>query len=290
MAKSLPEPILKAARPINRRRLYLRYQRFLRSVGTDIRRFLVIGTIPKSGLHYMLFLLANYVRLLDGSANGPVKGTEMDAMFPNSSCYQTLDITSHHDQTSSLKLIGLDDLVGTSSVYWNYWDRSRVVHLYRNPLDFAVSRFFDYESRKSTIGTYPGPVETLEGDLDSYVKSYLSYREAAGAGDTNVLRISYEDLVSYPLPCFRIILRWLGVDPDPSLTETAVRYSSRETLRRLEDAGHPVETTPDFVGKFFVRDGGIGQWKQHFEISDVQRVRQRLSLSGIKLEDFVLEA
>ena len=285
----LPESVRKIGGPINRRILLLRYSWYLRKFDVDRKRLLIIGTIYKSGTHYLLFLLANYLRLLSGTANGHVTPPEMFEMFPNDQPYLTFNSPPSYKQpTPHLKLLGLDDLTYMHAAYFSlYWGGSRVVHLYRNPLDFAVSIFFHfYQGYGREIS---GPVEVLDRELDSYIERYLSYREVAKAGNTNLLRISYEDLVTYPEACLGMVLRWLGTEPDPSIIKMATQHSRVETVRQFEEAGMPIDARTQFTGRF-ARNGSIGQWKQYFGSADVERTRQRLSTHGIKLEEFTLEA
>ena len=292
LGRGLPRPIKEALRPIYNRTRYMRYEWNLRRLGSSKDRLLIIGTIPKSGLHYMRFLLGNYLRLLGGVADGPGSPNELKAMFPNrwQEAYTSWP-PEYRQPTPLLKLVGIDDFPMQHGPYQSpHWDSSRVLHLYRNPLDYAVSwYFYNFHYRTNRSQLVSGPDEVLDQNLDHYAGIYLSYREQALAGKTNLLRVSYEDLVSFPEERFAMILHWLNLETEPSLIERATEYSSRNTIKQFEERDGTFDDTEDFTGKF-VRDGSIGQWKEYFNDSAVERVQDRLSLYGIDLDEFTLEA
>ena len=187
--------------------------------------------------------------------------------------------------------MGIDDFPMQHGPYQSpHWDSSRVLHLYRNPLDYAVPwYFYNFQFRTSQTGSVSGPVEVFDRYIDRYMEIYLSYRKVAATGQSNMLRISYEDLTTSPQNYLNIILRWLGTEPDPSLIDRSIEYSSRDTIREFEDLDGTFDDTEDFTGKF-VRDGSIGQWKDYFDDADLNKVRERLRLSGVDLDEFILEA
>jgi len=287
----LPNAFKNILRPVYRYSKHLRYKRWLWRLQVSKQQLLILATIPRSGTHYMKFLLANYVKLLSNENSKPVDAGEMNSMLPNLWHRTYLNFTDHQTPTRLLDSIGLHDIPRSHIEYMHpYWDKSRVIHLYRNPLDFAVSfYFYKYENRSGLKGTVSGPAEVMEKHFEYYIKMYLSYRDVAHEGNASLLRISYEDLVRYPQFFLGMILRWIGVEPKPSLLDAAVRHSSRDTMRRLEK-NNPINPRAKDLNGNFVRNGGIGQWKEYFDSSDVSKIERKLSRVGIKLKEFVLEA
>ena len=271
----------------------------LRRLGISKRQLLILATITKTGTHYMRFLFANYLKLLGGSSDGPVTSQEMDAMFPNGWHRAYL---RPHDYTKPTPLLGqfnLHDFPRSHINYqWPYWDGSRVLHIYRNPLDFAVSYYiFRYEYHPDLAGTVSGPVEVMDMHLDEFAAMYLSYRQASTDTNARVLSLCYEDIVRYPEVCFGTVLRWLGIEPQPSLVSTAVEYSSTHTTALIgageiwQRNGTP-PADPAKIAAFtdkFVKEGSVGQWREYFDESDVRRVREKLNKAGINLQEFVLD-
>lgn len=287
----LPDPIYSVGRDLFHRSVNLKYNRFLKKKRIRKERLLIFGTITRSGLNFGKFMIANYLKLLAGTSTGPLGPSEMVAMFPNLQWYHRyVSPRTFTPPTPELDLLGIDDVTHIHSGYRKpYFDGSKVIHFYRNPLDYAVSRFFFYYKNNTDTGlTVSNPVEALELELDEYVDFYRSYQQAARSGKASVLRISYESLILNPATCLEIILGWLGVEASQSLIETAVRYSNRETIKGLNDRWEH-ESQPNFVGRH-INNGSIGQWKQYFSPSEVNHIQERLSGHGIRLEDFQLEA
>jgi hypothetical protein len=270
LKRILPEPVKRAVRPCYQYSRDLKYDRNLRRLQTKKSRLLILATIANSGTHYMKFLLANYVNLAAGGSERPISANEMNAMLPNIWHKAYWDPAEYKRPTNLLSLLGLDDIPRSHFEYqYRYWRQSRTLHLFRNPLDYAVSQFFyKYEFREGLSGTVSGPAEVLETHFDDYTRFYRSYREAAETGNHRILRISYEDLIRTPQACLRIIIKWLGVEPDPALVETATLFSSKDVVAQLEKDGPIHPDRADLKGSF-VRDGSIGQWKKYFDKSDL---------------------
>ncbi|MQF67070.1 sulfotransferase domain-containing protein [SAR202 cluster bacterium AD-802-F09_MRT_200m] len=295
LKKVVPAPVRKAMRPIYDYSLYMKYNRKLNRLGVNKKRLLIMGTIARSGLHKMRFMLANYLKLATGTSDGPVKSEEMWSMFPNDWWYVYWfrhPAMAYKSPTPLLEQFGLDDLTEIHTVYPSYcWDQSKVLHLYRNPLDFAVSyyhwAFKYYPERWPNVAN---PVDVMDILLDDYATMYVSYQKAALRKDTNVLRFSYEELMTDPQTCLSATLTWLGTTVDQSLVELACEYSSTASIRQLEERDGPMADNPvtRITGRF-LRDGSIGQWKEHFDDSAVSKVEARLNAYGIKLGDFTLE-
>ena len=269
----------------------IKFSRFLDSRKIDKSRLLILATTPRSGTNYMQFLFANYINLLSGTSDGPVDANTKNAMLPNTWAAAYVRQKNFQTPTPNLELIGLDDLVATHTQYQNpHWNNSKVLHIYRNPLDFVVSTYYYvYEYRTSRVGTMANPVDVMDNHLEAYADVYRSFREAARSGNRHLLRVSYEDLVTYPAATFRIILRWLGLEADISLVGQATQLSSMESIRKLEDRDGPIDPVIDTPGGHFVRDGSIGQWKKYFQPEDVDLARSKLASFGVSLDEFTLE-
>lgn len=288
----IPKRLINLIKPGYHSARSLRYSAFLKSRKISKSRMLILGTPGRSGTHYMRFLFANYIRLLSGTSDGPIDSKTLNSMFPNKWGEAYFGVRTFQHPTADLGLIELDDLTHTHDKYRApYWNNSKILHIYRNPLDFCVSTFFfRYEYRTSHVGTVVNPVEVMNDHLEAYAANYRSYREVAGRGNSQILRVSYEDLISFPAPTFRMILRWLGVEAKTDLVEIATKYSSRESIRKIEDRDGPIDTMIDTPEGRFVRDGSIGQWKKYFQPEDLEVAQAKLARFGVSLDEFTLEA
>ncbi|MCK5706700.1 MAG: sulfotransferase domain-containing protein [Candidatus Aureabacteria bacterium] len=276
------------------------YENRLKQLNMNKKQLLILGTIARSGTHYSKFLIGNYLKLAAGNSDGSLTGEEMYSMLPNRWYKSYLNVRNmpfgsiwpdeYKKPTPHLELLGLQDIARSHEIYQTrFWDDSPVLHLYRNPLDYAVSiYYYMYKNRQGAIKV-KSPVEVLDLRFNSYVRMYMSYRMAARAGNAKLLRISYEDLKRYPETCLRIILRWLGVEPRDSLVNLAVQYSAIKNVKKLEEAGGVVNPTATSLKGKFARDGSIGQWKKYFNNTDINRFRQKFKDVGISLDEFTLE-
>jgi hypothetical protein len=82
--------------------------------------------------------------------------------------------------------------------------------------------------------------------------------------------IRYEDLYNRPSKSFRSIVRFLGLQPPKPRLQKAIRFSSFDTLKKLEDT----EGFNERSGKAerFFRKGVPAQWKDELTEKQVARI------------------
>lgn len=274
------------------------YEKRLKDLGLSSSDILIIGTIARSGTHFVMLLLANYIYL--AAKRGECSPTLMNELFPNN---WHIAYLNYHNipfgpfvskdvvrPSEDIKLIGVKEVTRSHSVFQTrLWKESRVLHLYRNPLDYAVSLYnYKHKKRPDLPNRLSSPSEVLEQRFDNYVAMYNSYRDAAAAGSFRILRLSYEELVSAPQFYLESILRWLGVEPDLSLIEKAVQGSSIGRIVSQEKEGHKVNPTAHGLAGSFVSSGQIGQWKKHFTANELSRWEKKFHQHNIDLNEFNL--
>lgn len=280
------------------------YRYRLQKLGVNRERMLILGTIARSGTHYTLFLLANYLKIADSKGNDmtAVRPSEMNQMFPNNWHLSYLNSRKipvgpifsgkHHKPTKLLDLIGLNDISRSHVLYQTrFWKKSPVLHIYRNPLDYAVSYYhYMHKNRKSESKTMPNnPFEVLQMQFENYVAMYKSYEAASRDCNRKILRMSYEDIKTKPVPCLRIILRWIGIEPKEEYLECAVNNSSIEVIKNMESGGEIVNPTANLKKGKFARNGNIGQWRDYFDSYQFSEAEKMFKDVGINLSDFTLE-
>ena len=220
----------------------------------DETDFVCLATIPKSGTHYTHHFLVNY--LLRVQCKAPPEtlfSHDAFAVFPNKR-YNYLHRGEPYKTTGPLPA-GLRDIV----VQHGFGDLEsfpgKVIALYRNPLDFIVSRFhYRHNSRTD---------ETLHVDRIGDVAVDYAKRWAIGysglqnllATQTPVCVSRYEQLVARPVHEFQRMLTFLGVPIDEALVEQTVNDVQS---RRFRETAAEKNLNPNFKVPI-ARDGSIGQ-------------------------------
>lgn len=276
------------------------YKSILSKNNIEEEDLLIIGTIARSGTHYMMMLLANYIaKTIDADLNiGP---TEMNKMFPNN---WHLNYMSYHQlplgpfnlkapepPNDLIKNIGLTEITRSHSIFQPiYWKRSPVLHLYRNPLDYAVSLYnYKHKKRPDLPDRCESPDEVLSLKFKNYIEMYKSYKMAAQSGRYTLLRFSYENLVSNPPFYLKATLQWLGHEPDPELVVNAVHASSIKKVQTAELTGSAVNPDAHDLHGSFISSGQIGQWKEYFSNKELRKWELAFQEQGLGLKAFILE-
>ena len=271
------------------------YKPLLRQHDLREERMLVIGTIARSGTHYAMLLLSNYVAAIQGKSE-PVTPSGMNDMFPNNwhinyMAYHKLPFGPFRDQgpyslCRNLGVLNVDEVTRSHSLFQNIlWKHHRVLHLYRNPLDYSVSLYnYKHKKRPDLPDRCQSPQEVLELKFENYCDMYQSYINAAKNGSFSVLRISYENLISDPQFWLCAIIEWLGGEANEDAVKTAVENSSISNVKSAEKNGSQVN--PDAVGLqgSFISSGQVGQWRSYFSDADYKYWSNRFAQRGIDLE------
>lgn len=143
------------------------------------------------------------------------------------------------------------------------------VYVVRNPLDVAVSyaRFWNWplargvaelndpaaalaRPAKRLHDVLPEPLSTWSGHVASWT----------GQRDLPVHVVRFEDLLADPAAAFAAVLRFAGIEPDPSRVARAVRHARFDGLRAQEERSGFHEKPP--TARFFFRAGRAGAWRE----------------------------
>lgn len=296
--ESLPRQIINAMKPGYQRYQASRYRMYLKKLGTSERNILILATITKTGTHYMRFLIANYIKLLDNPHAIAVTGNEIDSMLPNGWHTSYLGVRPYKQPSPLLAQIGLHDIPRSHMPYKPVqWHNTRVLHTYRNPMDFAVFLYvYKYEYYAEFAGKFSGPVEVLEKHLDGYLEEYISFKKASKSSAANILSYSYEDLVRYPEVCLSTALRWMGGDPNPVLVKAAIARSfeqetsvigAGEIWQRNQTPAVNPQMIKEFTAKC-TKNGSVGLWQDYFSAADISRIEKKFEAYELNLNDFTL--
>ena len=145
----------------------------------------------------------------------------------------------------------------------------RVAYIVRDPRDVAVSNYY-WELKKGSFPEgfrvaqfVPRWMESLYwprlGCWGDHVASWLSTRR----GHEGFVLIRYEDLLADTPGELTKVARLLGIELTPERVERAVRLSSADHMRRLEnhEGGKWVQTKYTRQDQQFVRKASAGGWK-----------------------------
>lgn len=277
---------------------HMYYKPLLQQQGIREERMLVIGTIARSGTHYAMILLSNYLSTIMGQRE-PVTPAGMNEMFPNNwhinyLAYHKLPFGPYHEKPpraphEAVKGLNLDEVTRSHSIFQKtLWRHHKVLHLYRNPLDYSVSLFnYKHKKRPDLPDRCHSPQEVLDIKFENYCDMYLSYKEAAQSGLYSVLRISYENLIADPEFWLGAIIEWLGCEVDRPAVRKAIQNSSIKNVQKAEKAGSKVNPDASGLRGSFISSGQVGQWREHYSESDFAYWRQRFSQRGINLDELI---
>ncbi len=179
----------------------------------------------------------------------------------------------------------------------------RIIYLYRNPLDQAVSYFRHARHNKNEHKTVhrddDGSVIEMTSasqflrmvGLEAYIKQYFTFEAMRTAYGENILMVPYERLVRDPEPTFTRMLEFWGFDVDTAGKQSAVQKAlqscSPESLRNIETALQSSLARDQMKpGESHIRGGEIGKWKSVLSDADVDFAKAQLAEFGISLDDF----
>ena len=276
------------------------YKRKLKKINLAPENMLIIGTIARSGTHYIMLLLANYIAYKINNSKG-FSPSEMNDLFPNNwhlsyVNYHNIPFGDFYSGTLNkpdqvIKNIGVDEVTRSHSIFQKiFWKDSKVLHLYRNPLDYSVSLYnYKHKKRPDRIDRKSSPHEVLQEKFENYVAMYKSYSYAAKSGKYYHLRIAYEELIRDPIFYLGSILRWLGNEPDQAGINFAVEMSSIKKTRELEDKGSVVNPTAKDLKGSFISSGQVGQWKDYFTEKEFSYWESEFKRAQIDIKSFILD-
>jgi hypothetical protein len=249
----------------------------------------------KSGTHWLRYIFANYMNL---HVKGfPAHGGDLLPVSYNAlqSVFSPVDRRLWL-RDSELPVVPRKEVYpfhGVKNVYWQHVDQNLstyqglMVYIYRNPLDYAVSRYFYDRKLWAEEGRDVTSVaSTLRWSLRWYGEGFRFMRRLS-RDSRRVLSITYEELKTSPVEVLGPVFRWVGFPYHvPSLVR-AIELSDAKVVREEERRRGKAIVGPTETG-FFVRDGSVGQWQQHLSDRDVDLAEKILGEYGIKLANFTL--
>lgn len=248
-----------------------------------------IASVMKSGTHWMRYLFANYQKLLTLDRIDDAGAVTYDQL---QSIYSPTDRRLCIRQGQEAKSSRIYPMHGIKSVFWQHVDQNlatyegRIVFIYRNPLDYAVSRYFYDKARWEAEGRDVSSVSaTIAWSVEWYARGIRVMFDMMKT-NPRILPVTYEELKMAPVAVMGIVFRWAGFPHNPVKLRKAVELSDASNVRKEEETRQKPIVGPTSEG-YFVRDSSVGQWRKHLSDDDVRRAASILSRQGLRLENFI---
>jgi hypothetical protein len=249
---------------------------------------LLLNTMRKSGSHYLMAISANYLLF---TAFPDAERFDFTTMKEDVWSWSAWTAPDRSERAAALSAAaGYRAFVQEHENPLIAFNNARtIVHLYRNPLDALVSRYFYLYVNRVEAEEPPALSDVIDREIPGWAWHYDSVRRIGRRA--NVRRECYERLVREPAETAAAILSFAGLPVDEDVLARAVESSSTDKVRSDESRLGLTEGNVVGVGMTtsFIRSGAIGEWKERLAAEDVARVERLLHAERISLDEFVLE-
>ena len=241
----------------------------------------VIVSFGKSGRTWLRVMLSRFYQVKYGIGERHLIG--FDNLHKKNRAIPKLFFT--HDNY-------LKDYTGNRDSKADFYDK-KVVLLIRNPLDVAVSQFFQWKYRmrpgKKALNRYPEHGSDIEiydflMDPDAGLTKIIDYLNlwASEAGKIkDLLIVRYEDMRSNTGEVLEKIVTFLGTPGEQDQIQEAVRFASVENMRNMEtkrtfwlSGSRMVAKDKSNPNSYKVRKAKVGGYRDYFDDQQIQTLNQ----------------
>ena len=262
------------------------------TLGHKEKNFIILNSIHKSGTTYFRLIFANYLKLYYEKITTCITYKQMQSnIIPNErdGCFFKKNRQYIDPADKVVKNTKYQDLIYGHSYKFLEYCQGKIVSLHRNPLDVIISRYFySWAYRAEKENPYSSPSDVIDLVLDKYIKHYNFMRSLA-VRKQNILRISYEMLITDPYITFNIVLNWLNISINIASLRQAIEFADIKNVRLEEERDGKAIHSPDGYKGFFTRSGKIGQWKEYFSEEDFAYIVTKLEKNDIDIGEFIIE-
>ncbi|XP_061179803.1 sulfotransferase 1E1-like [Saccostrea echinata] len=156
--------------------------------------------------------------------------------------------------------------------------RCKIIHVYRNPKDVAVS-YFNFIKKLNNIDIQDMSFsEFLRhfvsgnvpcGSLVKWIEEWTTFKKENP--NYPLLEISYEEMKNNLKESVERISNFLGLDSSPELIEDIARKCDFDVMSAHKNSHVPerMKTISSLENThIFYRKGGVGDWKNHFTVAE----------------------
>lgn len=149
------------------------------------------------------------------------------------------------------------------------------IYIVRNPLDVVLSMVPHFglsvdeaitllaDERGGTIHTATHVPEHY-GSWSTHVRTWTRVPSPA------LFVVRYEDMLDKPRKHFKLVAKFLGLNPSPDRLERAIKFSSFKVLKAQEEK-QGFKERPE-VAKAFFREGKRDQWREKLTDAQIRRI------------------
>ena len=212
---------------------------------------------PRSGNHWMRFLLGTYIH----------KKTDWDNI-------SSIAPMVYHINENDIKELPIPKIVGYHESHRVHFDTSKTIYLYRDPRDVIVSKYY-YDRKMGNNGNALledyvnkfcyGSISAF-GGWEEHVKSWVD------CADVNM---SYENMLKDTESSLELVLGAIEIDISIGKIEETVKWCSFDNMRKLEDAQGWVWDDRAEKDIKFMRKGKSRQWEDELTERQVKKVESR---------------
>jgi hypothetical protein len=241
----------------------------------------VIVSFGKSGRTWLRVMLSRFYQVKYGIGERHLIG--FDNLHKKNRAIPKLFFT--HDNY-------LKDYTGNRDSKTDFYDK-KVVLLIRNPLDVAVSQFFQWKFRmrpgKKALNQYPehgSDIEIYDFLMDpdaglTKIIDYLNLWASEAEKIKDLLIVRYEDMRSNTGEILEKIVTFLGTPGDQDQIQEAVRFASIENMRNMEtkrtfwmSGSRMVAKDKSNPNSYKVRKAKVGGYRDYFDDKQIQALNQ----------------
>ena len=252
----------------------------------------LIHTIPRSGTYFLINVLREYTgneKFHKLVAHRYIKGKGADDTIEKAKNIMSFGKDSIHSDISSSEYSLQGVTVG-----------GKIVFIYRNPLDQAVS-FYDHvysnwdlfprksqRSQKRAFGMCKTPTEVALKYIGTYSCMYLSHFDFKKSNPERIIIFSYEEMMRDALKIMGKIIKFLiGELDEPKLINSLERCTPSLLQDREIEMGITLARDMKYKkGKSHIKDGKIGKWRERIDMSSLNEIIKQYSKFGINIMKF----
>ena len=266
----------------------------------NYKKSICLRSVPKSGTNYLRLILSNYFfNMQKPKENWEVVTYDFMhfQLFPNVRAYIINGKDNYKKQSFKIHKNNNNEYYndfmydhGSKLDTKKHINPKKLILLYRNPLDYLISRFFySFKNRTGKEKILEHPRELIKDCVPQYARTINSINEIH-KNNSNSIFISYEELKLTPHNSISQIIQFLDIPLNNDLIEFSLDASSIDKVRAQEkERGEAIHAPKAGLKGSFARSGAIGQWKEYFNEQDINHIKTILNQYNIDLNNFILE-